>query len=108
MEITRYDCVKIAVDCVKNKDKENIKNGGPKIIGFDFFVKESDAKDIMKFIVVALSNLEVPLMKIGIEEKLTLTEQNICTKEKILESINGQAELIKAEAMRSKGTAPRR
>ena len=46
MEITRYDCVKIAVDCVKNKDKENIKNGGPKIIGFDFFVKESDAKEI--------------------------------------------------------------
>jgi hypothetical protein len=107
MEITRYDCVKIAVDCVKNKDKENIKNGGPKIIGFDFFVKESDAKDIMKFIVVALSNLEVPLMKIGIEEKLTLTEQNICTKEKILESINGQAELIKAEARRNKGTTPR-
>ena len=46
-------------------------------------------------------------MKIGIEEKLTLTEQNICSKEKILESINGQAELIKAEARRNKGTTPR-
>ena len=102
MEDRIYDCVKIAVDCTPN-DPKDIELGGAEIIGFDFFVKEEDAKDIIKFILVALQRLEVPLMNIGVVEKLQLREHNICPREKILESINGQAQLIKEEAKKNYG-----
>ena len=97
MEDRLCDCVKLAVDCLPND---------PTPIGFDFYIKEEDVEDIIKFIVVTLQGLGLPLMGINVVEKIRFGEHNCDSKMQILSSINGQAPLIKAQAEKYKNPTP--
>ena len=49
-------CSKISVDCVSN-DPVDIRCGGPEFLGFDFYVREENTKEMTKFIIMTLDNL---------------------------------------------------
>ena len=54
---------KIVVDCEEN-DIVDIRCGGPRILGYDFYVEDEEVKDLVKFIKEMLKKYNQPLMKI--------------------------------------------
>lgn len=54
---------KIIVNCEEN-DIVDIKCGGPRFLGYDFFVNESESKDIINFIKEKLKEFNQPLLHI--------------------------------------------
>lgn len=97
---TLINCSKICVNCVAN-DPVDIRCGGPEYLGFDFSVKEEETDEIKKFIVLTLESLEIPLTKIYVGEKTTLTEKDVWTKERIVEEIKKDASYLQSEARRN-------
>jgi len=95
------NCSKISVDCAYN-DPVDVRCGGPECLGFDFFVKNTETDEMIKFIIQTLKETNVPLMSIGVTQKnLFLTEKEIWTKTRITESILKDIEYIKSEASRN-------
>lgn len=55
---------KIIVDCERN-DPVDIRCGGPVTLGFDFFVNDEEADDMISFIKKELNKNKLPLMAIN-------------------------------------------
>ena len=55
--------VKIVVDCEENNIID-IKCGGPRILGYDFFVEDEKVDDLIVFIKETLRKYHQPLMSI--------------------------------------------
>lgn len=94
------NCSKICVECAAN-DPVDIRCGGPYYLGFDFFVKEEQTEDMIKFIFITLKTLEVPLIRMYVDRRTTLSEENIWTKERIVEEIKKEASYLQREAQRN-------
>lgn len=75
-------CSHIAVDCVEN-DKQDIRMGGPQYIGYDFYVKKEDAKEMKDFILKTLKKFGVPIESIYVAGTVVKEESKVWTKEKI-------------------------
>ena len=56
-------CRVIKVDCIPN-DPIDIKFGGPKYLGVDFFVKKTDAKMMMDYIRYMFHEYGIPFINI--------------------------------------------
>lgn len=101
MEKELVNCSKISVDCVYN-DPVDVRCGGPKILGFDFYVKNEETEEMIIFIKETLKETKVPLMSIGVIQKdLFLAEKEIWTKTKIVECILKESDYIIKESARN-------
>ena len=101
MEKELINCSKIVVDCAYN-DPVDVRAGGPKILGFDFYVKNEETEEMIRFIEETLKETKVPLMSIGvIQQNLFLCKKQIWTKTKIAECILKEADYIIKEAARN-------
>ena len=78
-----FKCRKISVDSVYN-DPVDVRCGGPVFLGFDFFVKEEEVKDMAIFIADTMNKYGVPLSDMNVVgAPVSLSENKIWTKEKI-------------------------
>ena len=86
-------CTCIMVDCVRN-DKQDIKCGGPQFLGYDFYVRIEETKEIITFIKKTMNELGVPLINIRLQKDVMKKESSIWTKERIKSCIvNNEAEI---------------
>jgi hypothetical protein len=92
-------CKKIAVDCIKN-DPVDTKAGGADILGYDFFVDEKETDMLVDVIKTTIDELRLPLMGINVleDESYSLSEEKVWRKERIIECIIAESEVIKSEA----------
>lgn len=92
-------CKKIAVDCIKN-DPVDKRAGGADILGYDFFVDEKETEMLVGVIKNTIEELKLPLMGINVleDEVYSLVEDKVWRKERIIECIIAESEVIKAEA----------
>lgn len=92
-------CKKISVDCIKN-DPVDKRAGGPDILGYDFFVDQKEAEELVGVIKTTIEELDLPLMGINILESQTysLSEEKVWDKEKIIECIINESAVIKSES----------
>lgn len=97
-------CSKIGVDCVTN-DPVDIRCGGPEFLGFDFNVREEQTKEMTKFIIMTLDNLEVPLVSIKVTGTAEVKETDVWTKRRIVQAIHDDAEYLQQEAKRNYGAS---
>ena len=104
MKTKLIKCSKIGVDCVSN-DPVDIRCGGPEFLGFDFYVREEYTKEMTKFIIMTLDNLEVPLASIKVTGTTEVKEEDIWTKERIVKAIHDNAEYLQQEAKRNYNTS---
>lgn len=88
----------IAVDCTYN-DPVDIKAGGSKILGYDFYVLPEETEELMKFIQVSIEKLEIPLQSIYVKGQIN--SNSIWNKERILAALVKDAEYLKHEASRN-------
>lgn len=65
--------VKIVVDCEEN-DIIDIKCGGPRILGYDFYVEDEKADELVDFIKEMLKKYKQPLMGISKIPNVTCTK----------------------------------
>lgn len=78
--------IKIIIDCEEN-DIVDIKCGGPRILGYDFYVEDENVDDMIIFIKEMLKKYNQPLMDIKTILDVTCTyvwnKENIekCIKE---------------------------
>lgn len=101
------NCSRICVDCVAN-DPVDIRCGGPDYLGFDFFVKKEEAEEMKKFIVLTLQALKVPLTNLYVVGEKSLDENDIWTKERIVETVKKDASYLQSEARRNYRSSFRR
>ena len=94
------NCSIISVDCVEN-DPVDVRCGGPKYLGFDFYVREKEAEQMKNFIVATLETFKVPLQSIYTSGTIQIEEKKVWTKERIVESIKVNAEYLQTEATRT-------
>jgi hypothetical protein len=100
MSAEKVSVDKISVDICRN-DPVDVRAGGPEWLGFDFYVDEKCSEEIIKFIKASLVVLELPLASIGVVDKLSLRKEEVWDKDRILVSLNKQAEYLKHEAARN-------
>ena len=93
-------CSKISVDCVSN-DPVDIRCGGPEFLGFDFYVREENTKEMTKFIIMTLDNLEVPFVSIKVTGTAEVKEEDVWTKKRVVKAIHDNAEYLQHEAKRN-------
>jgi hypothetical protein len=91
---------KICVDVCRN-DPVDIRAGGPEWLGFDFFVEDSLSDEMIKFIQVSLTHLNVPFANIYSVDKSVVNKTDVWNKERILEALNNQADYLRHEAARN-------
>ena len=89
-------CLKLSVDCVAN-DPIEIKNGGPDMIGFDFFVEENAYNDMLNYVVSVLDEFDVPFKTIYSCGKYRLSQDEVWNKDMIRNCIVNEADMIKNE-----------
>lgn len=95
-----FKCRRISVDSVYN-DPVDIRCGGPEYLGFDFFVKEDEVKEMAVFIADTMNKYGVPLEGINVvEDTLTLNEDKVWTKERIDACIQKDASYLISEGRR--------
>ena len=100
--MSKVKCVKIAVDCIKN-DPVDIRCGGADILGYDFFVDEKEKQELSGVIRSTIEELKLPLMGINIPDKTyLLDEKDVWRKERIVECIINESDVIIAEAKHQK------
>ncbi len=99
MQKNLIDVAKIAVDCTEN-DPVDIKAGGPEILGYDFFVRESEAEEKIKFIRAIIAELNVPLKDVYIAEFDKLSEDQLFSNEEIRRCIERDAQMLISESKR--------
>lgn len=96
----KIKCRKISVDSVYN-DPVDIRCGGPEYLGFDFFVKEEEVKEMTTFIAESLNKYGVPLKDMYIVgSTCLLSEDKVWTKERIDECIKKDASYLISESNR--------
>lgn len=100
-------CSRISVDCVAN-DPVDVRCGGPAYLGFDFNVKTEKTEEMKTFIDLTLKNFKIPLEKMYVSETVDAKEENVWTKEKIVESISNEANHLLREAAREYGSFARK
>ena len=94
---------KIGVDCIPN-EKEEIKNGGPEFLGFDFYVGKDKTEETIDFIESKLNELDIPLIRTFIyDESYRFEEEHLWTPTRIEETIIGQRDLLINESNKRKG-----
>lgn len=76
---------KIVVDCERN-DPVDIRCGGPNYLGFDFYVKDEEVKELKDVILRELSKNKIPCLSIYVEDE---ERQNVKVwdEEQIIECI---------------------
>lgn len=96
----KIKCRKISVDSVYN-DPVDIRCGGPEYLGFDFFVRESELKEMSTFIAESLIKYGVPLNGMYVVgDTYLLSEEKVWTKERIDECIKKDASYLISESNR--------
>ena len=96
-----FKCKKISVDSVVN-DPVDVRAGGPEYLGFDFFVKESELKEMAVFISDTLNEYGVPLENMCVSDKsLLLSEDKVWTKDKIKKCVCRDASYLISEGKRN-------
>lgn len=101
--MSQVKCSKISVDCIKN-DPVDVRAGGADILGYDFFVKQTDANRLVGVIEHTIKELKLPLMGISIKDdgKLLLSKEQVWTEDRILKCIVDESDVIVAEAEHQK------
>lgn len=80
MDKNLVKCSKISVNCVEN-DPIDIKCGGPKYLGFDFYVREEE-KDKMRIIICSsINEIGIPIESIFITNNIYKDVENVWYKE---------------------------
>lgn len=98
--MANFICRKISVDSVYN-DPVDIRCGGPEYLGFDFFVKEDEIKEMAVFIAETLNKYNVPLAGMNVVgAPVSLSENKIWTKERIEACIQKDANYLIGESRR--------
>lgn len=89
---------KIVIDCIPN-DPVDIRCGGPKILGYDYFVKQEETISLIEVVEKTLEELKLPIMEIRVEDegKLRLTEKEVWTKERIIQSLINDSSTVRSE-----------
>lgn len=64
---------KIVVDCEEN-DIVDIKCGGPRILGYDFYVEDKKVDELIEFVKETLKKYHQPLMGINTIKNVTCTK----------------------------------
>ena len=95
----KVNCTNICVECVAN-DPVDIRCGGPKYLGFDFPVKDTELEEMKSFIYDTLEEAEVPIIRMYLGAKKELEENSIWTKPRIVKEINKDAAYLQSEAQR--------
>lgn len=92
-------CKKIAVDCIEN-DPVDKRAGGADILGYDFFVDETETTMLVDVIRNTIEELKLPLIGINVseDEAYSLAEDKVWRKDRIIECIIAESDVIKAEA----------
>lgn len=76
-------CLKLSIDCYKNNDIESLKNGGPKYVGYDFFIKPEHKNFILVLTKNILDLLAIPYKRIYIDSVTKAKENELSTIEDI-------------------------
>lgn len=89
---------KIVVDCIPN-DPVDIRAGGAKILGYDYFVRQEEAPALIKLVSQTLEELKLPVMDIRVEDegKLRLAEKEVWTKERIVQNLIDDSDTVRSE-----------
>lgn len=80
-------CLKLSIDCYKNDDIENLKNGGPEYVGYDFFIKPEHKNFILILTKNILDLLAIPYKKIYIDGTTKAKANEISTIEDIYDKL---------------------
>ena len=91
-------CTKICVDCLLN-DNVDIRCGGPQFLGFDFWVKDSERKEMFLFIEAALKEYEIPIINQYFDTVEEIDSKDVFTKKKIIMAIKRDSTYLKEEAL---------
>ncbi len=93
-----YKGSKIVVDCITN-DPVDVRCGGPKVLGYDYFVKYEDASELVGVITETLEEMALPIMSIRIEDegKLRLSEKELWTKKRIITNLIEDSQPVRSE-----------
>ena len=95
-----FKCRRISVDSVYN-DPVDIRCGGPEYLGFDFFVKEEEVKEMTVFIADTMNKYGVPLYGMSVVGlPVSLSENKVWTKERIESCIQNDASYLISEGRR--------
>lgn len=98
--MVEVNCKKISVDSVCN-DPVDIRCGGPEYLGFDFYVREDEIKEMAIFISNTLNKYGVPLAGMTTVGAVTsLSEDKVWTKERIEACIKKEADYLISESRR--------
>ena len=71
-------CSVIDVDCYPN-DPEDVKFGGPKFVGFEFWVKKSDKELMTNYVKCMLYEYGIPFININNSHYKIVNEKDIHT-----------------------------
>lgn len=89
----KLPCSKICIACQPN-DSVDIKCGGPKYLGYDFYVKNEEIKEMISFIKTTCADLKVPIISLYYMNSNNKELSELWTKEKIYNCIkNNEAGL---------------
>ena len=100
--MSKVKCVKIAVDCIEN-DPVDVRAGGAEILGYDFFVDAKEKEQLVGVIQNTIQELSLPLMGINVlDEEYSLDENDVWRKERIVECIIRESNVIISEAEHQK------
>lgn len=64
---------KLVIDCEEN-DIVDIRCGGPRILGYDFYVEDDKVDELIEFIKDCLKKYKQPLMRISTIKDVTCTK----------------------------------
>ena len=77
-------CRRLCIDLMRNELEEEDSEFA--YHGFDFYVREEEAEEMMGFALEELAKLEVPYLRASLEESRLTVEPEVWTKEKIAQS----------------------
>lgn len=80
-------CAVIDVDCYQN-NPDDIKYGGPKFIGFEFYVRKKNKQVMTDYVRCMLYEYGVPVINIRNNISKIVNEDEIHTPEKVREVIS--------------------
>lgn len=90
-------CLQLHVNSVAN-NPANIMSGEPYYLGFDFFIKKDDIKEMINFVSLVLKELDVPLINMTILGEKDLNNDDILTKKEIVKEIKKYAVAYRVQA----------
>ena len=86
------------MDCIQN-DPVDIRAGGAKILGYDYFVRQEEATALIKLVSQTLEELKIRVMDFRVEDegKLRLAEKEVWTKERIVQNLIDDSDTVRSE-----------